>query len=74
VGRKAAWLFASRSGHDGRLVPIACKGPSSGALGLGYVVKQGFAVLGGLWIRLETKGMVILTECLKDRSERHVGE
>lgn len=73
MGGKAAWLFASRDGHDGRLVPIACKGPSSAALGLGYVVKQGFAVLCGLRIRLETKGMVILTECLKGGSERHVG-
>jgi hypothetical protein len=74
VGGKAAWLFASRNGHDGRLVPIACKGPRFAALGLGYIVTQGCAVLCGLRIPLETKGRVILTECLKGGSERHVGK
>jgi hypothetical protein len=74
VGGKAAWLFASRKGHDGRLVPIASKCPSSAALGRGHIVKQGFAVLCGLRIPLEAKGMVILTECLKGGSERHVGK
>jgi hypothetical protein len=53
---------------------MACKGPSVAALGLGDIVKQGCAVLCGLWIRLETKGKVIVTECLKGGSERHVGK
>jgi hypothetical protein len=50
---------------------MTCKAPSSAALGLGHVVKQGFAVFCGLGIALEARGMVIWTECLKDGSERH---
>jgi hypothetical protein len=71
VGGKAASLSGSRNGHDARLVPMTCKAPSSAALGLGHVVKQGFAVFCGLGIALEARGMVIWTECLKDGSERH---
>jgi hypothetical protein len=74
VGGKAAELYRSRNGHDARLIPITCKGLSSAALGLGHIVKPGFAVLCGLRIPLEAKGMVILTECLKGGSERHVGK
>jgi hypothetical protein len=74
VGGKAAELYRSHNDHDARSIPMTCKGLSAAALGLGHIVKQGCAVLCGLRIPLETKGRVIVTECLKGGSERHVGK
>jgi hypothetical protein len=72
MGGKAVGLRGSRHSHGARLVPIACKGPSSAALCLGQVVEPEFSALYRLRLPLEAKGMVILIEFLKGGSEWHV--